>query len=90
VTNRIKRSISLPPEVSNEIDEAARAACTTPSAWITETARERLKIDEGLAGTAEWEALDGPRTPEQVELGRERAYDLLRRVAEKRASELTA
>lgn len=86
MSNRIKRSISLPPAISARIDEAARAAGTTPSAWIAAMAARQLKMNEGLAGVAEWEKLDGPLLPEEIERGREEARSLVRRVRERRDS----
>jgi predicted transcriptional regulator len=85
--NRVKRSISLPPELSAKIDQAARAGGTTPSAWLAHAAAHQLKVEAGLAGIAEWEKLTGrPLTPEEIESGREWAEDIDRRVHALKAS----
>lgn len=74
---REKRSISLPPEVAAAIDEAAEAAGTNVSAWITATVVHRLRIDAGRAAVAEWEREHGALTTEELADGLARARALL-------------
>lgn len=67
VTQRDKRSVSLPPELARAIDEAAADSGTTFNAWITETASHRLRLEAapgcGVVGA-------GPRTPNRTRAGR--------------------
>jgi hypothetical protein len=62
---REKRSISLPADLAAEVARAAEAVGTTVSGWLAETAARRLKIEAGLRGVAEWEAVHGPLTDEE-------------------------
>ena len=74
---REKRSISLPPEVAAAIDEAAEAAGTNVSAWITATVVQRLRLDAGRAAIAEWEREHGALTADELADGLARARALL-------------
>ena len=76
---RQKRSISLPAELADAIDQAATAEGTTVSAWIADTAAHRLRIDAGRQGVAEWERQHGALTPEDLADGLTRAKAMLRR-----------
>jgi predicted transcriptional regulator len=88
MANRVKRSISVPPDLSSRIDAAAHATGTTPSAWIANAADQQLKVEAGLAGIAEWEKLSGHKlTPEEVQEGRAWVEEVDRRVKALRAPE---
>jgi predicted transcriptional regulator len=50
MAQRQKRSISLPSDLADAIDQAATAEGTTVSAWIAETAAHRLRLDAGRQG----------------------------------------
>jgi predicted transcriptional regulator len=64
---RLKRSISLPEELSDEVDAAAAAEDTTPSAWLAEAARRQLLVGRGLAAMNEWFADNGgPPTSDEI------------------------
>ncbi|MGB9280763.1 MAG: hypothetical protein WCB57_11885 [Pseudonocardiaceae bacterium] len=76
---RQKRSISLPPELAEAIEQAASAEATTVSGWLADTAAHRLRLDAGRRATAEWEADNGPLTAEELGEGLTRARALLRR-----------
>jgi predicted transcriptional regulator len=76
---RDKRSISLPPDLADAIDQAADAADMSVSAWLAEAARHRLRRDAGRAGIEEWEAENGALTPEELAVGRARVRALLGR-----------
>ncbi len=78
MTVRQKRSISLPPDLADAIDEAAAAEGTTVSAWLAETAAHRLRLDAGRRGIAEWERKNGPLTADELADGLARARSLLR------------
>ena len=79
VAQRQKRSISLPPELADAIDQAAAAEGTTVSAWIADTAAHRLRLDAGRHGIAGWERQHGALTAEEVADGLARARAMLRR-----------
>lgn len=77
MTQRQKRSISLPPDLAAKIDLAAAAEGTTVSAWIAETAAHRLRLEEGRRGIAEWERRNGALTADEIADGLARARTLL-------------
>ena len=79
MAQRQKRSISLPSDLADAIDQAATAEGTTVSAWIADTAAHRLRIDAGRMGVAEWERQHGPLTPDELADGLARARAMLRR-----------
>lgn len=83
---RDKRSVSFPPELAKEIDQAAAGAGSTFSAWIAETASRRLRLDAGRRGAAEWETEHGPLTEQELAEGLDRARQLLGRAPSKRSA----
>jgi hypothetical protein len=76
---RQKRSISLPPDLAEAIDNAAAQEGTTVSAWLADTAAHRLRLDAGRRGIAEWERTHGALTPDELADGLARARAMLRR-----------
>lgn len=63
---RQNRSVSIPEDVSEQIDRAADEAGMTPSAWLVEAARDRLALEQGLAAIDEWFTENGgPPTDEE-------------------------
>lgn len=66
MATRRKRSISLPPEIDEAVEAAALEEGTTFSAWVTEAARNRLIVRDGLAAVAEYEAEYGAFTEEEL------------------------
>jgi len=86
MAQREKRSVSLPPELASAIDEAAAASGTTFSAWITETASHRLRLEVGRRGVAAWEAEHGPLSEKELAEGLARARELLGRSKSKRSA----
>ena len=79
VAQRDKRSVSFPPELAKAIDEAAAESGSTFSAWITETASRRLRLEAGRRGVAAWEQDHGPLTEQELAEGLARARELLGR-----------
>lgn len=73
MAQREKRSISLPPELAQAVEHAAKAEGLTFSAWLARTAAHRLKLDAGRQGLAEWERENGPLTAEELAEGWARA-----------------
>jgi predicted transcriptional regulator len=78
---REKRSVSLPPDLAKEIDQAAEAAGSSFSAWIAETASHRLRLEAGRRGVAEWELEHGALTEQELAEGLHRARELLGRTS---------
>jgi hypothetical protein len=79
MAQRQKRSISLPSDLADAIDQAAAAEGTTVSAWIAATAAHRLRLDAGRHGIAEWERQHGALTADELADGLARARAMLRR-----------
>ena len=79
MAQRDKRSVSFPPELARAIDEAASEAGQSFSAWITETASQRLHLEAGRRGVAAWERDHGPLTERELAEGVNRARELLGR-----------
>jgi predicted transcriptional regulator len=77
MATRMKRSISLPSDVSASLDAAAAAEGSTVSAWITATIAHRLRLEAGRRGIAEWEQENGQLTTEELAQGLAQARALL-------------
>ncbi|MGH8930928.1 MAG: hypothetical protein ACRDZO_09960 [Egibacteraceae bacterium] len=86
MAQREKRSVSLPPELAQEIDRAAAQAGTSFSGWLADTAAHRLRLEAGRRGIAEWEREHGPLSPEELADGLARARALLGRPEQSRRS----
>jgi hypothetical protein len=68
-----KLAITVDPDIHAQVVAAAAAEGVSVSAWMTEAARRALKLREGLAAVAEWEAEHGALTHEELEAARQRA-----------------
>jgi hypothetical protein len=90
MAQREKRSVSLPPELAQAIDQAAADDDTTFSAWLADTAAHRLRLEAGRRAIAEWERDHGPLTPDELADGLARARALLRTRKTKRPSRRSA
>jgi len=86
MTQRHKRSISLPPDLDKEVEAAAAESGTTVSAWLAATAAHRLRLEAGRRGIAEWEAEHGALTADELAEGLARARALLGRTQTGRRS----
>jgi hypothetical protein len=67
-----KLAITVDPEVHAQVVAAATAEGVSVSAWMTAAARRALRVREGLAAVAEWEAEHGALTREELEAARRR------------------
>ena len=74
-----KVAITVDPDVHAALLAAAADEGVSVSAWMTEAARRRLLIEDGLAAVAEWEAEHGPFTAEEREEADRRVATELRR-----------
>jgi hypothetical protein len=63
---RKKRSISLPPDLDDQIAAAADQAGMTYSAWLAATARREFTLRAGLAAVTDYEREHGPFTPAEL------------------------
>ncbi len=79
MAQRHKRSISLPAELADAIERAARSEGTTVSGWLAATAAHRLRLEAGRRAIAEWEADHRPLTTGELAEGLARARALLGR-----------
>ena len=67
-----KLPITIAPDVHTQVlAEAARRGVSV-SAWMTDAARLALKIRDGLAAVAEWEAEHGAFTEAELKTARQR------------------
>jgi hypothetical protein len=76
-----KVAITIDPEVHAGVVAAARAEGVSVSAWMTDAARQALKVREGLAAVGEWEAEQGPLTAAEMAAARRRVNRAGRRSA---------
>ncbi|MFN9810088.1 MAG: hypothetical protein ACK6CU_10705 [Deltaproteobacteria bacterium] len=62
----IKLAMTVDPVVHAQVVRAARADRVSVSRWMTEAARSALRIRDGLAAVAEWEAEHGALSEEEM------------------------
>ena len=60
----------MAPDLRAQVLDAAARRGVSVSAWITEAARLALKIRDGLAAVAEWEAEHGAFTEGELKAAR--------------------
>jgi hypothetical protein len=65
-------AITVERDVHDRIVEAAEAEGSSISAWLTRAARQALRIRDGLAAVAEWEAEHGLFTEAELQAARQR------------------
>ena len=75
-----KLTITIDPHVHALILEAAAAEELSVSAWITRAARDALRIRDGLAAVAEWEAEHGAPTEKEMREARRQVLEELRQL----------
>jgi hypothetical protein len=66
VAVRRKRSISIPPELDEQIAAAAEAAGMSYSAWVAQAARKEFTIRAGLEAVSQFETEHGAFTPDEI------------------------
>jgi hypothetical protein len=86
MAGRQKRSISLPHDLAEAIEQAAAREGTTVSAWIADTAAHRLRLESGRRGIAEWERQHGLLTADELAEGLARARVLLGRPTRRKSA----
>ena len=74
----MKLAISVEAGVHTKVLDAAEAEGVSVSAWMTAAARRALRVREGLAAVAEWEAEHGALTPRELDAARRRIAGDLR------------
>ena len=79
---RKKRSVSIPPDLDAQIEQAAAHAGMTYSAWRAATARKEFVIRSGLDAVADFERAHGAFTPEETAEAEEWARGALSRSRE--------
>jgi hypothetical protein len=67
-----KLAITVDPDVHAQVLAAAAAEGVSVSAWLTAAARRALKIKDGLAAVAEFEAEHGAFTEAELSAARAR------------------
>lgn len=67
-----KLAITVDPDVHAQVVAAAAAEGVSVSAWLTAAARRALKIRDGLAAMAEYEAEEGAFTEAELSAARAR------------------
>ncbi|MBA3956666.1 MAG: hypothetical protein H0X58_08385 [Acidimicrobiia bacterium] len=79
MATRKKRSISMPPDLDQEVGAAAAADGESYSAWLAGVARKELLVRAGLEAVAEFELAEGVFTDAEKSDAREWASDALER-----------
>ena len=74
-----KLAITMAPDVRAAVLAAAARRGVSVSAWITEATRLALKLHDGLAAVAEWEAEHGVLTEADLKAARQRLVHARRR-----------
>jgi hypothetical protein len=67
-----KLAITIAADVHEQVLAAAARRGVSVSAWMTDAARLALKVRDGLAAVAEWEAEHGPLTEAELKAARQR------------------
>jgi len=69
-----KLAITIAPDVHAQVLAAAARRGVSVSAWLTDAARLALKVRDGLAAVAEWEAEHGPFSESELKAARQRLF----------------
>ncbi len=68
----VKLAVTVDRDVHARVVRAAREDKVSVSAWMTDAARRSLRIRDGLAAVAEWEAERGALTDRELDAARQR------------------
>ncbi len=74
-----KLAITIAPDVHEQVLAQAARRGVSVSAWMTGAARLALKVQDGLAAVAEWEAGHGALTEAELKAARQRLVSSNRR-----------
>ncbi len=73
-----KLTITVDPNVHEQVLAAATDEGVSVSAWLTSAARQALLVRDGLAAVREWERRHGRLTDEEMAAARQRVAAQLR------------
>lgn len=65
-----KLAITVDAEIHERLVAAATEDGLSVSAWLTNAARQALRVRDGLHAVAEWEAEHGPLTESEMDAAR--------------------
>ena len=71
----------MPDDLDAAVEAAAAGDGVSYSAWLAAAARKELRVRDGLAAVAEWEAENGPFTDEELAEAREWVAKTVKRSA---------
>ena len=74
-----KLTITIAPDLHERVAAAAAHRGVSVSAWMTDAARLALKVRDGLAAVAEWEAKHGALSEAELKAARQRLASSRRR-----------
>jgi hypothetical protein len=74
-----KPAITIAPDVHERVVAAAAHRGVSVSAWMTDAARLALKVRDGLAAVAEWEAEHGALSDAELKAACQRLASFRRR-----------
>lgn len=66
MADRVKRSVSMPPDIDARVAAAAAAEGLTYSGWLAREADRALRLRDGLAAMEEYERERGAFTAEET------------------------
>lgn len=61
-----KLSVALDERVAAEASASAASEGVSLSAWLDQAARQKLRVQKGLAAVAAWERRHGKLTPDEL------------------------
>jgi hypothetical protein len=74
-----KLAITVDPDVHERVLDAAAEEGVSVSAWMTDAARRRLLVRDGLAAVAEWESEHGALSDAEMAAARDRVRRQIRK-----------
>jgi len=81
-----KLAITVDADIDQRVRAAAAQDQVSVSAWMTEAARSRLAVRDGIAAVAEWEAEHGALTNAELAAANRRVDAQLGAAAERASS----